>query len=73
MLATFAATIARCDSSRWRRRIGELTREMERAPNQHARSNRGTTKFDAIAAAGLSKSEAHRCESRDFAQKLDRI
>lgn len=50
---------------RARRRIGELTREMEKAqganlPNVPKLGH--TAKREAIAAAGISKSEAHRCE-----------
>lgn len=47
---------------RARRRIGELTGQMERAPNHHTRRNGATTKRDALAAAGITKDEAHRCE-----------
>ena len=58
------------DMERWvaeirlraRRRIGELSAALETAPNQHARSGGGTTKVEALAAAGISKTEAHRCE-----------
>lgn len=47
---------------RARRRIGELSAALEPAPNHRTRSSGGTTKGDALAAAGLTKAEAHRCE-----------
>jgi hypothetical protein len=43
-------------------RIGELVRELDKAPNQHARPANGTGKREAIRDAGLSKSTANRYE-----------
>jgi hypothetical protein len=39
-----------------------LSAGLETLPNQHARSNGGTSKTQTLAAAGISKTEAHRCE-----------
>jgi hypothetical protein len=47
---------------RARRRIGELSSELERAPNHHSRRIAATTKRDALKAAGLSLADAKRCE-----------
>jgi len=47
---------------RARRRVGELSAELDTAANQHARRSGATSKREALSAAGLSKDEAHRCE-----------
>jgi N6-adenosine-specific RNA methylase IME4 len=50
---------------RAKRRIGELSKSLEKAPSgkaAHSRSIDGTSKTEALKAAGLSKAEAHRCE-----------
>lgn len=69
-LKAYALQRKDADMHRWlaeielraRRRIGELTAELERAANQHARRNGATSKREALREAGISKDEAHRCE-----------
>lgn len=61
------------DMERWvaeirlraRRRVGELSAALETAPSGRAAlscSEPGTSKIEALEAAGLSRTEAHRCE-----------
>ncbi len=50
---------------RAKRRIGELAAELEKSASgkaSHSLPKRGKSKTEALAAAGISKSEAHRCE-----------
>lgn len=50
---------------RARRRLGELSDSLDKAPSGRAAvslSNDGKSKLKALAAAGISTSEAHRCE-----------
>jgi len=69
-LQSYARQVRDPDMERWvaeirlraRRRVGELSAALETAQGSNQHRSTAGTKLEALAAAGLSKVEAHRCE-----------